>query len=429
MRRIFIAVIGICILTALLAQAKAEAPSAVFSMDSRGGASMESSGAFDANFVEGSMRIVADESSAIIETEAKGVEYAYIPDIELLAEAKDGSMSGSLIVGGEETGMLIEEYGEFALSAKITMSGDILRLEISGVLEKSFVYDVLDLDWYYIGENPREFVAVLEEILNDFSDIFSNGMSDYRVESFEIDTKLDWIPGELEIDSNVEFSLVIVGDRFSNTIAVLLNDLAVDEADECMMPALDLSAILLAGGSAEMTVKGEGSEFSLDFSATLSGLTGSWSAEASNKGGVFQSKQMMSGDDTGTFLRCSLAADFISAYDIESLDLLVSKTRDAQGVFTSSAKISNLASRSGQNWQVSFPADVTELMDITIRAPSGMSILSVSGGRKTGERTAVSTSGEDFTVTYGEAGEDYTMWILIAVGVLLLIFLAKRKKA
>jgi hypothetical protein len=56
-----------------------------------------------------------------------------------------------------------------------------------------------------------------------------------------------------------------------------------------------------------------------------------------------------------------------------------------------------------------------------------MSILSVSGGRKTSERTAVSNQGED--LTYGEAGEDYTMWILIAVGVLLLIFLAKRKKA
>jgi hypothetical protein len=67
-------------------------------------------------------------------------------------------------------------------------------------------------------------------------------------------------------------------------------------------------------------------------------------------------------------------------------------------------------------------------MDITVKAPSGFSIISVEGGEKTDSRTAVSTAGEDFTVTYKEAGDDMTMWIIVAVVIILLLVVASRRK-
>jgi len=71
---------------------------------------------------------------------------------------------------------------------------------------------------------------------------------------------------------------------------------------------------------------------------------------------------------------------------------------------------------------------VTTDMSITLNIPSGMSVLSVDGGQKTGDRTATSSPGEDFSVTYGQAGSDMTIWIIAGVIVVALIFLLARKK-
>jgi hypothetical protein len=57
-----------------------------------------------------------------------------------------------------------------------------------------------------------------------------------------------------------------------------------------------------------------------------------------------------------------------------------------------------------------------------------MSVLSVEGGEKTGDRSATSTPGEDFTVTYGPKGGLDMNLVIIAIVVVLVLFLLLRKK-
>ncbi len=90
-------------------------------------------------------------------------------------------------------------------------------------------------------------------------------------------------------------------------------------------------------------------------------------------------------------------------------------------------QLTSLALKSGGNLEVSFPAAMTASMDITVNPPSGMDVLSVSGGEKSGS-SAIS-SGGDFTVVYGKGGFDWTLIAIIAVVVIvLLLLLSKRKK-
>jgi len=88
-----------------------------------------------------------------------------------------------------------------------------------------------------------------------------------------------------------------------------------------------------------------------------------------------------------------------------------------------------LAQKSGGAYEVSFPAEVTADMSITVNVPSSMSILSVEGGEKTSERSATSTPGEEFTVTYGpKGGMDMNLIIIAVIVVLVLVFLLRKKK-
>jgi hypothetical protein len=153
--------------------------------------------------------------------------------------------------------------------------------------------------------------------------------------------------------------------------------------------------------------------------------------ESEKRQNMQKTNMSIASGDPESFAACFFNPRIFEVGSMESFEYKFIKGREASiASYELSAKFNNAAKSIGSNGaQIDIAGAFTNEIEVTINAPSGMSILSVSGGRKTSERTAVSTSGEDFTVTYGEAGEDYTMWILIAVGVLLLIFLAKRKKA
>jgi len=131
--------------------------------------------------------------------------------------------------------------------------------------------------------------------------------------------------------------------------------------------------------------------------------------------------------DASAFVSC-LMKDYIPGeYSITGLQYSFSgsiegATQTLDGTFTS------LAQKSNNKWKVTFPSSATPDMNITINTPSGMSILSVLGGQKASDHSATSTPGEEFTVTYGQAGTDMTIWIIAAVVVVALVFLLTRKK-
>ena len=67
-------------------------------------------------------------------------------------------------------------------------------------------------------------------------------------------------------------------------------------------------------------------------------------------------------------------------------------------------------------------------MNITVNAPSGYDIVSVSGGTKS-DGSAISTAGEEFSVVYGAAvGIDYNLVIIILVVVIVLLLVLSRHK-
>jgi hypothetical protein len=121
-----------------------------------------------------------------------------------------------------------------------------------------------------------------------------------------------------------------------------------------------------------------------------------------------------------------LSTEFPGTYTVTNLDYTFSKNSEGGGMQSLSVNINNFATQSGSNWQVSFPSSVTSDMDITVNIPSGLSIITVEGGEKTSDTSAVSTGG-DFKVTYGKPGQDYTLWIIAAVIVIVLFALFRRK--
>jgi hypothetical protein len=308
-----------------------------------------------------------DDGSLLMEATG-AIPTSFLDKLGVINMSTWNSSETSSIIDNLETSI---NNAFFQMPIVSTPKLEIINFEISGFLILDFSLTAIVRDW-------REFIAASEYqgylSYNDGEDFMSClGISQ---EGFFADV----------LDASEDISIKLVGDERG------------------------ISATLSVNGSAPLNLL-ESFDISIDTINSQSTFSGEV---------IFTKSDVM---------ECIMKNYLLGDYILEQVDYsLIKESEENNSNYYLEAKVLGIASKTGDKWQVSFPAEVTSDMDITVKAPSGMSILSVSGGRKTSERTAVSTSGEDFTVTYGEAGEDYTMWILIAVGVLLLIFLAKRKK-
>ena len=200
-------------------------------------------------------------------------------------------------------------------------------------------------------------------------------------------------------------------------------------------PESFILAMLSASGSLETSISGSNSdEIAGRMTATSAagGGTGgislnSFNMQVNKLGQTMELSGSASLNDVQTFIGCAMRNYLPGTYKVENLQYSLTKAPDSTPVQTLEGGLTGLAQKSGPNWLVSFPSETTSSMNITVNAPSGMSIISIEGGQKTGDRSAVSTGG-DFTVTYGKAGADYTIWIIAAVVILLLLVLTRKKK-
>jgi hypothetical protein len=403
-------------------------PSAEVSLDSDGNANLRISDERSSLIQTDTVSLIGSSTGEITITEnAEDPMFALMPDYTISANSSAGSKALHLRMTDRNLYRFTNIGGEFNLSARVENNGGILTIDVYGNLTWEAFEDLTLLDVYAVQEDLAGTKSLLESAVNDaFSELPFLTNPSLKITSFSLS-------GDDPYQLRVSMELRDWGD-FLTSLLYLYSQSNPNSymacADIDMSSAL--SALQDAGYSSSISVKSDGTILDLAIATSSGGQPAQESvADTSNlqvsKAG---SSLSMSGlaflEDPSLFLKCIIQPEMPGDYALESFDYTLSAFSGLSEL-TIDAELTDMAQKSGSNWVVSFPAETTSAMNITLNAPPGMSIISVEGGQKTGDRSAVSTGG-DFTVTYGKAGADYTMWMIAAVVIILLLALARKKK-
>jgi hypothetical protein len=419
-------------LLVILVLSTASAENLVFTFGDSGNAKLEISQEFDLDADYANIMASADESG-VMSFSGKLVDSlgSLDPDYNLRFLLSADEVEIIFGITGEGIREILEIGGEFDIKVVLLGQNNELNLNIEGMLSKRVLEEILLVDTSSVELGAQ---MIKREIEDTFNEIFSSSLFISRPSVIINGIELKESAGGYSL--TLDMTITGWGELMSYLTYL-------DDSEEGMpLSCLGISEHEILGSiigveseshieviASDNSIGGK-VKSSLRSSSAPSRVTLQYlNIELSKIGDETTLQGSATFNDMSSAMSCLMKIALPGEYIVSSIDYTITKPFGGQAIQSLEATLEGIAKKSGEKWRVEIPAEVTSDMDITVKAPSGMSILSVSGGRKTGERAAVSNQGEDFTVTYGEAEEDYTMWILIAVGVLLLIFLAKRKKA
>lgn len=421
----------------LLASASAE-PSAVFDMMADGGAVMRVDETVTVDFPEGSVLISADESNLI------GISGSINDD--LLAEEDDFVFATSLHgsegildfeMSGDQTYIALGIYGEFEVEVSAKEVDDGLELEVSGSMDKDVFESFALTDLDTVGNDTEKLRLGLQEGLNSV-------IGDLAA----LPTKPSLVINDLELSGVfiIDFSMsaTVEGwEEFAAAMAALGYSQAPETSD--MLGCLgfeieELTTFFLEPGL-DVEAKIAGSD------GTISAHIGATSDQPKAQGGVHLEsidfdisksgreitlEGTIGVTDAQRLIGCIMENYMPGEYDTNSFDYVMSKSSSSDKASQEfECRLSGLAEKSGEEWIVAVPREMTIDTDVRVNVPSGMAVSSVSGGEQEGEGAAVSNLGEEFIVIYGPkgaAGLDMTQLLMIAIAIIIILALLSRRR-
>jgi len=420
-------------LTLFLTSAAAT-PSAVFEMDASDGAMMVISEIVDFDADSVSITGSADGSDMMVMqgtmTDSNALDD---PDysLEVTSSASSASVDFSLY------GSIIQEFltlmGEFDATIATSVSGGVLTIDISATMSKTAFEELFLMDVALIEADPQGFKADLESLFNEvFANLTLPQKPQMSITQFSMSgTDTVQIQTAMSITGWNDFMATLaamsyqtdaIQSSFINCMGLSANDVALSILTSDSATTTTLSS---SGGSISGRMEITASEGNALSSVMLESLN----AEISKSGAVTDISASASVSDTQTLLKCIMQGYLPGDYEIGNIEYGLAKSSGQDGAMQRiSGGLKSLATASGGNRVVTFPAVATESMSITVKTPAGMSVLSVVGGEGSGS-SATSTPGEEFTVTYGKvSGFDTNLIIIIVVVVLALLLLSRKKK-
>jgi len=422
--------------TALLAMASAQGINeAVFEMDATGNARMIFREALDWEAQELNVMVSANAKSNVVSFSGTITDTAlalnpdYKADINVKGDVADLTFEAS----GAEIARLLEILGDFNLDITVEESSGALKLDASALIQRSVVQDLLLIDVDSIQADPAVAESEFEAQLNE---LFSQMPLDMRPR-ISIDEL--GITGSDTLSITLKMTIEGWSDFIASVIAMSYQQ---DNEDRDFLTCLGLSveelvsATLGSSSRSTMSVSGSGDRISGSVNTVLlDDKTASWpslesmDAELSKTGMTMTLQGSVIVKDVQTLMTCVVRSYMPGDYTIENLDYTLVRGKDGMAMQSLSGRIIDLGKKSGGEYQLSFPEEMTLDFDVIVNVPAGMEIKSVSGGNITSSRSAMSEIGEIFTVTYGRAepgpvvGLDTNMVIVVGIVLFLLILL------
>lgn len=420
---------GLLCSLALLGLASGDNTSATFDIAASGDAQMAITDNVDLFFDSAVMTAAVGPDNALtFSGTIRDSTFGPDPDYTLSINSNESGASGSFELKGGTLVDLVGIFGNFKANASIANSNGALSLSLNAVVPRSTLEYLFGVNTTEIQQDASQLRSDIEQTLNDqLSTLSITPKPTVSISSFQMS-------GDEVL--TIRLNVLITGwNGFAKAVASASSMQDTDQGlAECLglSSADTVSSLLGSDFSAVASVTGSGNSVSGSMtvaSAAPLASAGIRSMDAS----VAKSNETvtLSGSaslaDASTFVSCLMKDYLPGEYGAEGFHYSLSGSIDGT-VQTLDGSLTSFARKSNGNWVVSFPSGVTSNMSITVNTPSSMSILSVDGGQKTGPQSAVSSPGQDFTVTYGQKGADYTMWIIAAVVIVVIILLASRRK-
>lgn len=424
--------LAVLLFAAVLMSSAYAVPSAVLDMDASGGARMTITDSVDLDASEVMLTGAADGSDILVLTGSlTDASYADDPDysMDLTASGSTASITFTLQAGADNP---LSQLGDFEATATMSVAGGQLDLDISATMSKEAIENVLLLDVAVLESDPQGFKADLESALNEaFAAMSLLQTPQVSITEFSISgSSTVQIRLKVSVSGWAEFMAAIsaLSSPTSSTQGDLMACLGINQNDLAL-------SMLNAGSATTAVISSSGGVVTgrIDTSAQQGGPLGivalsALNAEMSKSGMTTSIDVSASVLETPELLKCLMHGYLPGDYNVQSLDYALAKSSGGAAMQSLEGQLTGVAVKSGGNMEVSFPAEAVDSMNITINPPSGMDILSVSGGQKSGN-SAVSTGGE-FRVVYGKGGGiDMTLIAaIVAVVLVLLLLLSRRKK-
>ncbi len=400
-----------------------ERPQAVFELDAAGGATMAISESAELDADEGRLQASADESNTVAFTGTLTDDLSISsPDYNLKLTLQGGTSQMAFDMRGTDVSSLISAFGAFDMDVAMRVAGGKLEVDASGTMDKRMLSEVFMIDPELIQADLDGFKADLQDAMNELfalmpvettpaAAITEFGLTGGETLGFTLKMELEgW---------NAFFAAsTAAGYQDDPPSADFVRCLGIDTADV-------VSSLLSAQSETAMTLTASGDRISgsVASSGQASGqdVIKSMALDIGKSGAKTDIRGSLVVSDAKVLLTCMAQGYLPGDYVMGSIDFMLVKSRGAESASQSiESELAGLAVKSGENYVVSFPAEMTRDFDVTVKIPSGLSILSVEGGTSSGS-TAVSEEGKEFKVTYGKGGFKLDMTMIIIIAVILAV--------
>ncbi len=414
---------------AMLTTVSAEVPSTVFDMSASGDAQMTITETvpLDVNDINLGGSFEAGSTLTFTGTVTDSLS-ELDPDYSMRLTSEGSGATASMESKGPSVADLLALLGAIDMEADAVNSNGELELDATVTMSRLAFEYILNINSTQMQQDPQAFRLDIESTLNEMFSLLP------------IASKPQVSISQFSVSGGETLTVVLkMSVQGWNDLMATLASLDAQGTDSDLMSCMGLSsdamtsAMLSAGMTATISLSASGDTISTNLDISGSGGFGNQILQSSDMqmqktGAVTTMSGSVSFTDAQTFISCVMKDYLPGEYLIENLRYSLVTSADSEAVQTIEGAMTGLGQKSGGTYKVSFPAEVTAGINITVNAPSSMSISSVSGGEKTGDRSATSSPGEDFTVTYGPKGGLDMNLIIIAVVVVLVLFLLLRKK-
>jgi len=426
MKRLSVLLFALLLLTTVYAT-----PSAVFNMDASGNAQMIITDTTDLAMDTASLSGMADGSNILVLkgslTDSKALTD---PDYDVQVTASGSTASVTFDMQVLSTDPLLAPLGDFDATVAMTVSGGTLNIDISATMTKDAIENVLLLDVGSLEADPQGFKSDLESAINE---AFANmtllpQKPQVSITEFSISgSNSVRITMKLSVSGWGEFMSMLSALSYQNASqSNFLACLGLNPNDLVLSIMNSDSTTTITVSSSQGSITGRLDVNSQQGNALGTVVLTSLNARISKSGPKTEIDASASVTDTQTLLKCMMQGYVPGNYGVESVSYTLAKSSEGQAMQSIEGKLTSLALKSGSNLEVSFPAETAASMGITVNPPSGMDVLSVSGGEKSGN-SAVSSGGE-FKVVYGKGGFDLMLIAAIVIVVVVLLLLLSRRK-
>lgn len=422
-------ILGLFLLAGVAGQ---EAPTATFDMDAAGDADMTIEEVVDIDVDEAGIRMAKDGDLITVVGRITDDYAAEDPDFSVSILADSTSADVSLEASGGLFSDILGGYGAFDFNMVVFEVGDSLQMEASGSFDRALMEDLLLINVSELMD--AQLKTDLEASVNEMFSLLPSTIKP----TLTVD-ELSFSGGQ-----QISFSARMSVSNWKPVMASLMalsyeGDMEGLELLGCMgMDPEGLAEAVLSSGMGRITIDASGSGGRVDATITVRDSVNppigvsieSMDLRIEKHGTVMNIDGSVRISDLQTFMDCTVQGYLPGDYRVENVEYTLTKERDAEGTAVLEGRIEGFGSKVKEDIELSFPAEVTEELNVTINVPGGFEILALEGGTQSGNSVNL-MAGEEGRIVYGQKKRDFisdNLWLIVIVVVLLLILLLRRRK-